>query len=347
MENYTVLAPTRVDLAGGTLDLWPLCSLLEETKTINIAIDLFAKTHFEISESDQFSFELLTPQNPPFTFYAPMTRAESKTLFPSLRFPVYLISHFLRESRELPRKQFRVQIDTQAPMGSGLGGSSALCVSLTFGLARYFNRFIEQGWQWSMLEWVKDIEASFLEVPTGFQDYLASLFGGLHCYHFAIGKKSKTPYSKSAFDELSKRMLVIDSGEMHESGLSNWEIFKEAIEKSSDVLRGLWELKSLTQELDQLLRVDEIRWNEVGGLLNEEWKIRKTLFKVDTKKLRDLLKLVKGFDILGAKVCGAASGGCLIVLVEPDRIMSVTEACRKEKINILNTRPTLTPVSVA
>ena len=37
-------APTRVDLAGGTLDLWPLCHLLEApAMTVNVALALRAE----------------------------------------------------------------------------------------------------------------------------------------------------------------------------------------------------------------------------------------------------------------------------------------------------------------
>ena len=36
-------APARIDLAGGTLDLWPLSVIVERARTINLAIDLRAR----------------------------------------------------------------------------------------------------------------------------------------------------------------------------------------------------------------------------------------------------------------------------------------------------------------
>src|SRR5688572_18893874 len=40
MEIYEK-SPTRVDLAGGTLDCWPLYLFLDNPLTINVAIDIF------------------------------------------------------------------------------------------------------------------------------------------------------------------------------------------------------------------------------------------------------------------------------------------------------------------
>ena len=36
-------APTRVDLAGGTLDIWPLYLFHENSQTINFAINCYAR----------------------------------------------------------------------------------------------------------------------------------------------------------------------------------------------------------------------------------------------------------------------------------------------------------------
>src|SRR5205807_1409188 len=40
-------APTRIDLAGGTVDIWPLYLFLNRPTTLNLGIDLFAETRLE------------------------------------------------------------------------------------------------------------------------------------------------------------------------------------------------------------------------------------------------------------------------------------------------------------
>ena len=54
MESFKVSAPTRADLAGGTLDLWPLYCLFGEAKTINVALDLSAIANFEVTPHPDF-----------------------------------------------------------------------------------------------------------------------------------------------------------------------------------------------------------------------------------------------------------------------------------------------------
>src|SRR5262244_663513 len=45
--RITAKAPTRIDFAGGTLDLWPLYLFFDGATTINAAINLFARATLE------------------------------------------------------------------------------------------------------------------------------------------------------------------------------------------------------------------------------------------------------------------------------------------------------------
>src|SRR5207247_8661477 len=46
-ERVETRAPTRIDLAGGTIDLWPLYLLHDEPVTVNAAIDQYARALIE------------------------------------------------------------------------------------------------------------------------------------------------------------------------------------------------------------------------------------------------------------------------------------------------------------
>src|SRR5258705_7222544 len=47
MTKQTAYSPTRIDLAGGTLDIWPLNMLVDRALTVNVAIDLWATAVIE------------------------------------------------------------------------------------------------------------------------------------------------------------------------------------------------------------------------------------------------------------------------------------------------------------
>ncbi len=334
MERFKVEAATRADLAGGTLDLWPLYTLTGGAKTINVALDLTQTVHFEVVNGP-FRVELRTPSGEAFFFEKVPTLEEVRKLSRAVQFPVAVISHYLSQKAELPDRIFRLSIESKVPVGSGLGGSSSLCVALVRGLARLFGDFVDQGWQWKMLDWVKDMEAAFLKMPTGTQDYLAALFGGVNCSSFQTGSIERQGYPEGVFPELSERLLILYSGETHQSGLSNWELFKGAFENNEPILRGMHEVARVANDLDAELRVGNLNWKYIGHCVSEEWRVRRTLFKVETKRLEEIITFLDQRKVYGSKVCGAAQGGCILALVPPDLKSALAQDCRNAGIQVL------------
>lgn len=335
MESYKVTAPTRVDLAGGTLDIWPLYCLTGGARTLNIAIGLHAIAHFEVAPSASFRLEIQSGPSDVFAFESPLEMEQAKRLSPALQFPVAVLSSYLSQHPSLPEKHIRIRVETEAPLRSGLGGSSALSVALVRGLSRIFDEFIEQGWQWNLLSWVKDMEAAFLTTPTGTQDYLAALFGGANTFQFDFGVIDRSPFPEDVQMGLSDRMLVLFSGEMHQSGLSNWEVFKGALEGNTEVLGGLSQIRQIADQLDAELRNGRVSWKHVGHALTEEWNIRRTAFHVETKRLEEVLGFLREQRVLGAKVCGAAQGGSLLALVDPGERDRLADLCEAKGIRVL------------
>ena len=154
-------APTRIDLAGGTLDIWPLYLLLGNPITINAAINLYASVELQ-PRSDN------------------IIRIESRDLNIKARFsslwslprshPLDLILKILQFYK--PKRGLNIITDCQAPAGSGIGGSSALGIALNGAL----NRLVGSSHSKSQLiEIAKNIETQAIKVPTGWQDYFSAL----------------------------------------------------------------------------------------------------------------------------------------------------------------------------
>lgn len=346
MEPFKVVAPTRADLAGGTLDIWPLYCLVGEAKTINVALDLHATASFTMLPGDKMRIEISMGQTAPLTFQRPLLMEEIQHLNPIMRFPALIVSEYLRQKNSAPKEPFRIRLQTEAPLGGSLGGSSSLCVAMVRGLSRIYGDFIEQGWQWDILRWIRDVEAAFLKLPTGTQDTLAALFGGLHSYISRVGGIHRDPYPDKAFQELSQRLLVLYSGESHHSGLTNWEVIKAALDGEKEVLAGLTSSKQVAEELDKELRATPIEWSRVGHLLDEEWAIREATFHVETKRLKEIVRFLKTQAVLGCKVCGAAGGGSLIAIVDPERKKELEAVCENHQITVLKTLPASEGVTI-
>lgn len=341
MQKFTVTAPTRVDLSGGTLDIWPLYCIVGGAKTINLAIDHNASVEFEVNSCSRLKVEL-TAGGSQFQFD---DLGKEESIPGILKLPTMIVKEYLRQKGAGVEIHLKISLRAEAPMQSGLGGSSAMCVALVRGLGIVFKNFLQMGWQWELLTWVKDAEAAFLKAPTGTQDYLASLFGGMSCFISRIGKIEYSPLPKDVVTEFSQRMIVLFSGETHHSGLSNWDLIKSAIDGDTVVIRGLSEIKELSDQLDDELR-GYVSWKHVGQYLTDEWKIRKATLGVQTQRLEEILEFLASKAVLGAKVCGAASGGSILALVDPNRKGPLIDACKQFGIQVLSSQAALHPVTV-
>lgn len=352
LKSFIVRAPTRVDLAGGTLDLWPIPCLIPGASTINLAISSVASVQFSMEQDTRFSVTLDVPRGssqggpPSVTFRESLPRNMVDSYPSNVRFPAFLVSEFLRHQRTLPPFAISMSWSAQAPMGSGLGGSSTLAVAIARGFAHILGTFSEAGWQWRLLAWVRDVEASFLGVPTGTQDYLAALFGGLNRFEFRMGEIVRTPYRLALMREIEKRCVILFSGEQHQSGLSNWEVFRSALEGKGNVREGLTEIAQITKRMDSVLKREEPDWKQLGALVSEEWRVRAEVFGVSTPRLDKILTFLSTKSVLGAKVCGAAQGGSLLVLTSPDKRESLSQECQRYGIRVLESVPQVAGVEV-
>ncbi len=346
MESFKVTAPTRADLAGGTLDIWPLYCIFGESRTINVALNLQTTVKFQFSPSSKCHISLSVENQEPHTWVQPLTRKKICQLPHVVQFPLFIVNQYLLKWSPLPKLNLNIRIESSVPVGSSLGGSSTLCVALIRGLSRIFSEYTEQGWQREAIQWIRDIEAAFLNLPTGTQDALAALYGGLKCYISGLGEIRVEGYSEAVLTELSDRLLVLYSGESHHSGLTNWEVIQAAISGDKEICTGLSSIRVVAEHLDRELRARKIRWSEVGKYLNEEWRIRESMLHVDTKRLKDIVEFLNAQKVLGCKVCGAANGGSLIVLVDPERRQELAKSCASYKISVLNALPTVQPVEI-
>ncbi len=325
-SKFTSHAPTRIDLAGGTLDLWPIYCLIQPAKTINIAVDLPASAQFQVESSQPTEFVIHCQQSST-SIKEPHFKIE--TLAKPLQFPVWILSHFWK-----PAGKVTLTLSAKVPVGSGLGGSSALCIAILSGLNQLYGLNYDKE---KLLQIAKDIEAGFLRIPTGLQDYLAALHGGVNSFHFNIGGVERFAFSEQVLEELNKRIVIIFSGESHQSGLSNWSIFQKFIDGNVKVIEGMREISRVSDRLFHVLQEKLVSWNEVGQLLNQEWKVRKEIFEVNTPQLDQILNFFQSEKVLGAKVCGAAQGGSLIALVEPDQKKNFQDKCKAKGYQVLET----------
>src|SRR4051812_42995685 len=110
-------SPTRVDLAGGTLDCWPLHLFVGDCVTVNLAIDIFTACELEVQTSKEIEINIhdLKYKKNFSDLISFLECADAQLLL------VQKILEFFR-----PSFGFKLKTSSQSPVGGGLGGSSSL-----------------------------------------------------------------------------------------------------------------------------------------------------------------------------------------------------------------------------
>ncbi len=312
-------APTRIDLAGGTLDIWPLYITLGFPPTLNAAIDLYAQVTLKPRRDRKVVVESRD-----------LNLRETFTSIDSLpdRHPLELILLALQFYR--PPKGLEIVTECQAPPGSGIGGSSALNIALQGALNRFTgNRYKKK----DLVPIAKNIETQVLRTPTGWQDYFPALQGGvLSIQGSTLGMQAES--LPVAPESLNDRVVLCYTGIPHHSGINNWEVLKSALDGDKKVLRHLDAIKEATLGMETALRAG--RLNEMAGWLGDEWKARKKLAPlICPPQMEVLIRSAKRAGAQAAKACGAGGGGCVMLWVEEGKKEKVADTLKQNGGRVL------------
>ena len=307
-------APTRVDLAGGTLDIWPLYLFHPGALTLNAAISRYAYCTLESHAANDSRIKLVsldTKRSESFASFAALTKTKLYKL------PLLAeIAKFFR-----PEGGFTLTTNSEAPAGAGIGGSSAMAVAICAALDRY------TGAGKSKVDWIhisRDAEAIVIQVPTGTQDHYPPAFGGAAAIELTPGGERRIELRLN-LDELEKRLLVCYTGKPRQSGINNWEVFKAHIDGKKSVQKNIELISQVAQKMRIAIEAGD--WRETGRLMHEEWTFRRrNLPTISTKTIDRIIDSSRKRGALAGKVCGAGGGGCVVLLIEPDARAKVEKA---------------------
>lgn len=328
----TVKSPTRVDLAGGTLDLWPLYNFVNSARTVNLAIDIWTKVNLEgRSDSSIEIHSLDLKQKWTFENYNQFIT----TLDPKLHLYQSVISKFHKKAAGAVEKGFSLSTQSESPIGGGLGGSSSLIISIMKAFSALTG--IKFSSSHEMVHWAHNLEAEILNTPTGTQDYYPAITGGLNYLNydtFGITQKITDPKGSPLYDNF----LLVYTGRSHHSGLNNFEVLKSAIVQEPKVMAALNKIKLIADDMWEAIQAKA--WDKLPELFREEYDARIQLTPAFTSpEIERLHQIGLSNGALAVKICGAGGGGCVLVWVAPEHRQKVISACENEKFQCLNARP--------
>jgi D-glycero-alpha-D-manno-heptose-7-phosphate kinase len=310
-------APTRVDLAGGTIDIPPLFLFHEGAATVNFAVSLMARCRIETRNDDRIVLESIDRG---VTFETSLRQFHELKNEPRLELLSKLVYFFK------PETGFNMITQSEAPAGAGLAGSSTLNIACIGALNRLVgNRYAPE----RFIPIAAAVECQVIKVPTGYQDYYSAQYGGVSAIHFSPEGMRREALSIDT-ETLQKRIVVIYTGEPRNSGTNNWEITKRHIDGDKELFDIFEGIRDDSLNLREALLTND--WEKAGEILKNAHPHRKRLSPKITTPQMDLL-IEKAYDngAIAAKVCGAGGGGCIAFFCEEDRRKDVENSLAEEE----------------
>jgi D-glycero-alpha-D-manno-heptose-7-phosphate kinase len=294
-------APLRIDLAGGTLDIWPLYLVLPEPAvTVNAALDLRSRAVVEPSD-DVVLVSVDQGAEARYRDLDALRRAQASGACP---LPL------LAEAALAVSPAGGVSLTTSAagPAGSGLGGSSALLAAVLGALLEAEGR---RPGRRALQSLAQDVETRVLGKPTGYQDYFPALYGGCLAIEGAPGGLRVEPLDIDP-DALSRRLRLVYTGLPHASGITNWGVIRAYLDGEPQTVAALRELAVISREARGALRAGDLD-GALAAVVADGAVRRRMAPGVTTPEIEALDAAVREAGALGTKVCGAGGGGCVLI----------------------------------
>jgi D-glycero-alpha-D-manno-heptose-7-phosphate kinase len=305
-------APTRADLAGGTVDIWPLYLFHPGAMTVNFALSLRAHVRIETRDDDRL---ILESRDRGIRFETTLDRMDELAHDEQLELVSKMV-HFFQ-----PERGFHLIAHSEAPAGAGISGSSALAIALIGGLNRLVGNRYENR---QFIGIAANIETTVIKVPAGLQDYYPAFYGAISCIHLDPDGVDR---EHLAIDEreIERRFVICYTGEPRHSGINNWEVFKRHIDGDPDVHTIFENIRDAAVQVRAALLAND--WQAVAETMRAAYPNRKRLAPgITTPQMDHLVEKALANGAEAAKVCGAGGGGCIAFLCAEGRKPDVERA---------------------
>ena len=225
-----------------------------------------------------------------------------------------------------PQDGFDLEVATDFPVGSGLGGSASLAVAII----GCFNEFRSDSWdRHQVSEMAFQSERLYLSLAGGWQDQYAAAFGGFNYMEFSAEENLIVPLRLEAriLREIEACTILCYTGKNHNSGLIHGDQ-KRQMQTSTSAQKAVRRQKEITIEMKRhLLRGNVYAY---GALLHEAWRAKREMSSlISDSEIDKIYDHAMAHGALGGKVLGAGGGGYFMFFVPPFKRYQVCQALKE------------------
>jgi mevalonate kinase len=223
---------------------------------------------------------------------------------------VYLANKIINSEQNA--SGLEITIDSDIPIGVGLGSSSACCVAAAASISELFNELSSE----EILKMSIEAEKTIFPDTSG-ADCTVCTYGGMIEY----------PSVEKIDNIFDLNLLIANSMIPHNTKNSVEKVnkFKENDEERFSQLCDL-ETKLIDEVITAMKNNDATTF---GLKMSENQKYLEEI-QISNDTLRDMISSLKEIS-LGTKITGAGDGGCIIALVKDENMDKVTALLPKDK----------------
>jgi D-glycero-alpha-D-manno-heptose-7-phosphate kinase len=221
-----------------------------------------------------------------------------------------------------------VDIASDAPPGSGLGGSSALVTACVGALAMLLDTVMTRT---EVAEVSYAIEREDLGIAGGWQDQYATAFGGFNLFEFGAEGVAVHPLhlSANAIAELRSHLMLCYTGNVRtDLGLIDAQVrmFHDGREET---IVGMKQLQAMAFEMRHQIEAGHVE--RLGPMLRGAFESKKLMNPqiAEGTTIDHLLAVARAEGASGGKICGAGGGGYLLLACAPERQRDVRGALER------------------
>jgi len=218
--------------------------------------------------------------------------------------PFYYLANKAIENKDTG---IHIQIDSEIPLGAGLGSSSACCVAGAAAIFKLFGDISKE----KILKLAIEAERTIFENTSG-ADCTVCTYGGIMEY-------DKNNGFKKIEHEPNFQLVIINSNIEH-STQSMVSKVKEFEKRNKEEFSRLSNLESKVIE-DVLKLIKENKMQEIGQKMNQNQEYLENI-GISNNELTNMIKIGQELSF-GAKITGSGGGGCIFALTNESNLQTI------------------------
>lgn len=294
-------SPLRLGLAGGGTDVSPYCDIYGGA-ILNATINLYAQTTIELLNDKKIIIESVD-------------RSEVEMFETSDVLPINGKNDLVKGVYNRVIKQFKLQplsfrlvTHVDVPVGSGLGTSSSIVISVLSAFIHWFKLPLGE---YEIAQLAYDIERRDLGMAGGRQDQYAASFGGVNFMEFYKEDKvivNPLRIKQEHLYELENNLILYFTSQSRLSSSIIEAQQKNVKQENTKSLDAMHHVKDQAIQMKEALLRGKI--NQIGEILDYGFNFKKQMAEgISNASIDEIYDAVKKAGCTGGKISGAGGGG--------------------------------------